>query len=120
MNARKGAKVRVNALAYANLIKLLHEGGYTSVELANRSGLAPRTVQRTTYELWRVGMVHIGEWEGAFRCFQLGPGKDVPRPLSTSTERARRSRQRARQLGILHKIANTRQITMVIDQVSQL
>jgi len=118
--SRKTARVRVNALSYANLIKLLHEGGYTSVELAERTGLAPRTVLRTTYELWRVGMVHIGEWHGAYRCFQLGPGKDVPRPTTTSTERARQSRQRARQLRILHKIANTRPITMAIAKTSQL
>lgn len=117
---QKTAKVRLNALAYAHLIKLLHEGGYTSVELAKRSGLAPRTVLRATYELWRVGMVHIGEWHGAYRCFQLGPGKDVPRPTTTSSERARRSRQRARQLRILHKIANTRPITMAIANTSQL
>lgn len=105
MTPHKTGRVRVNALAYANLIKLLHKGGYSSVELARHTGLAPRTVLRTTYELWRVGMVHIGEWNGAFRCFQLGPGQDVPRPLTTSSERSRRHRQRTRQIDMMHKMA---------------
>lgn len=75
--------VKVNALAYAHLVKALEDGDHTVAALAEITGLQPLTVYHYCRELHRVKAAHIAEYAPDSRGFhtakvyKLGWGKDA-------------------------------------------
>ena len=103
-------RVRVNAITQARLIKLLLEGGYTTYELAEETGLHYVSVLRYCRELHRVGAAHISGWDqdshgrDALKLYKLGPGRDAKRrrvPISEVSARYRRKKQMQVQLQLM-------------------
>lgn len=103
--------VKVGAISYAQLIKLLLEGIYTCQELADETGLHYVTVLQYTRELHRAGAAYIAGWEedcfgrDALKVYKLGAGKDKPRRQRTRAQIARDYRARRRARETLHMLA---------------
>lgn len=91
--------VKVNAIAYANLVKLMMEGVYTMQELAEQTGLHYVTVCQYTRELHRLGAAHICAWQpdsrdrDAIKIYKIGAAKDKSRRRLSASERQRRHRE---------------------------
>ena len=99
--SNKGKRViKINAITYAQLIKLMLDGLYTCQELAEQTGLHYVTVLQYTRELHRAGAAHIFDYEqdgygrDGQRIYKLGKGKDKPRRKLTTNERQRAYRAR--------------------------
>lgn len=96
---KRGRVVKVNAIAYANMVKLMLEGVYTVQELADQTGLHYVTVCQYARELHRVGAAHISAWQpdsrdrDALKIYKIGSGKDKARRRLTASERQRRHRE---------------------------
>ncbi len=94
--------VKVGAISYAQLIKLLMEGLYTTKELAEQTGLHYVTVCQYTRELHRAKAVYICEWQqdsrdrDAVKIYKIGGGKDKARRKLSAGERQRRYRESKR------------------------
>jgi hypothetical protein len=92
--------VKVNALAYAHLIKALQEGDHTVRELSEITGLAELTVYWYCRELHRVKAVHIATFAEDARgyrtatVYKMGPGKDAKRVRYSQAERTARYRDK--------------------------
>jgi hypothetical protein len=90
--------VKVNALAYANLVKALEDGDHTVRDLAEITGLQELTVYHYCRELHRVKAVHIAHYAEDARgyrtatVYKLGQGKDAKRPRFSDKERTARYR----------------------------
>lgn len=90
--------VKVNALSYAHMVKLMLEGLYTVKELAEQTGLHYVTVCQYSRELHRVGAAHICAWQpdardkDAIKIYKIGQGKDAKRRRLSATEKQRRYR----------------------------
>lgn len=103
-NLKGKRMVKVNALAYAHLIKLMLEGIYSCEELAEFSGLHYVTVLHYTRELYRAKACHIVRWEkdarerDSVKIYKLGAGKDAKRQKLTQVERQARWRAKAKAL----------------------
>ena len=97
---RRGPCIKVNAMSYARLIKLLAEGTRTCAELAEETGLHKLTVYQYTRELHKARAVHVCMWEQdsrgrhSVRVYMLGEAKDAPRVRETGAERQARCRAR--------------------------
>lgn len=109
----KGKKqVKVNAMAFAQLVKLLFEGTYTCQELARETGLHYVTVLHYTRELHKAGAVHISGWEKDNRgrdlakIYKLGEGNDKKRHKYTQAERQIAYRAKKKQLNLINLICN--------------
>lgn len=99
----KGRRItKVNALAYANLVKYMLEGLYNAHELAELTGLHYVTVCQYARELHRQGAAHICAWQpdsrdrDAIKIYKIGVGKDKPRRKLSAVERTRRYREAKR------------------------
>ena len=98
--------VKMNALAQAQLIKLLLDGDMSCAELAEETGLHYVTVLQYCRELHRAGAAHICRWEkdcrgrDVIKIYKLGLGRDAKRARLTSAERQARVRGR-RQMATL-------------------
>ena len=105
--------VKVNAMAYAAMIKLLLEGVYSCQEIAEHTGLHYVTVLDYTRELHRVGAIHISSYEKDSRgrdlvkIYKVGAGKDAKREKMTGAERQARVRQKKKQLRMAHMFAGS-------------
>lgn len=101
-NNKRKKLIKVNAIAYANLVKLMQEGVYTAQELAEQTGLHYVTVCQYARELHRVGAAHICAWQpdtrdrDATKIYKIGPDKDKPRRRLSASERQRRHREAKR------------------------
>lgn len=104
-------KNNLNAIAYANFICALHDGGGTIKELSEDCGLTYTTVARIIKVLRNKGAIHIVSWEKDvlgrrnIRSYALGPGKNAkrPQPATNAEKRARyyaKQRQISANLGI--------------------
>ena len=88
--------IKINAITQAQLIKLLLEGTYSCVELAEMTGLHYVTVLQYTRELHRAGAAHICMWDkdgrgrDLTRIYKIGVGKDVKRQRLSAAERQRK------------------------------
>lgn len=106
-NPKGKRQIKINAIMQAQLIKLLLEGTYTCVELAEMTGLHYVTVLQYTRELHRVGAAHIAGWEkdprgrDLAKIYKIGEGKDRPRQRKTSVERQRAYRAKKKQIKIM-------------------
>lgn len=91
--------IKVNAISYANLVKLLMDGLYTTHELAEQTGLHYVTVCQYTRELHRAGAAYICAWQtdsrdrDCIKIYKLGNGKDKARRRLSGSERQRRHRE---------------------------
>lgn len=100
------ALVKVNAWAYAQLIKHMLEGTYNCRELAELTGLHYVTVLQYTREMYRAGACHVCMWEQDARgrdmvkVYKLGDGKDAKRRRLTAGERQARVRAKKRALAL--------------------
>lgn len=79
-------RVRVNAIAIANLLIGLQDGCHTCHDLSELTGLQIQTVRHYLKTLHAKGIIHICDWSEDVRgsrilkVFTLGTGKDMPRP----------------------------------------
>ncbi len=108
----KGKRViKVNAITQAQLIKLLLEGTYTCVELAEMTGLHYVTVLQYTRELHRAGAAHICAWEkdargrDILKIYKLGAGRDAKRQRMTEAQKQARYRAKIQAARLLHAMA---------------
>ena len=92
--------VKVNAMSYAHLIKMLMEGTRTANELARDTGLHKQTVYQYTRELHKVKAVYIADWEkdtlgrDAMPIFMIGNKPDAKRAAMTKAQIAKNYRAR--------------------------
>jgi len=103
--------VRINALAFAQLVTALIDGGYTARELAEVSGLAIATVRGYVNALHKVHAVHVSGWDqddcGRWRAVQytIGEGVDMPKPKPAPQKiKSARWRSKMRNLDILKRM----------------
>lgn len=108
----KGKRIiKINAITQAQLIKLLLEGTYTCVELAEMTGLHYVTVLQYTRELHRAGAAHIAHWEKDERgrdnvkVYKLGVGRDAKRQRMTEAQKQARYRAKMQAARLLHAMA---------------
>lgn len=93
---------KINAIAQAQLIKLLLEGAYTCEQLAEETGLHYVTVLQYTRELHKAGAAHISSWEddcrgrNLIKIYKLGEGRDAKRRKQSGAERQAAARERKR------------------------
>lgn len=103
-NPKGKRQIKVNAMAFAQLVKLLLEGTYTCTELAQMTGLHYVTVLHYTREMHRAGAVHIAAWEKDNRgrdlakIYKLGEGNDKKRHKYTQAERQIAYRAKKKQI----------------------
>lgn len=98
VGSRKGRKtVKVNAMSYAKLMRLLLDGGYTLQELAEETGLHYLTVCEYTTAMYKEKAIHIASWapdaRGRICCkvYKVGAEKDAKRvPLTKAQRQAKR------------------------------
>jgi sugar-specific transcriptional regulator TrmB len=104
-------KLRMNAVSYAHMIKMMLEGTRTCAELAEETGLSTATIYDYTRELHKKGAAHIITWEtdtlgrDAKPVYMLGKGKDAVRRKMSTAERTRNYRARHR-VGTEPRLAN--------------
>lgn len=79
-------QIKLNAVMFTMMLEDLLSGPCTPQDLAEHTGMAVLTVQRTLRVMHRRGVVHIAAWgedaRGAMtlRVFALGHGKDAKKP----------------------------------------
>ena len=101
--------IKVNATAYAWLIKALRRGDMTLAELAEETGLHYLTVALYTRALHKVGAIHIADWAPdplgrmALKVYKLGPGRDAKRRALSPAERSQRRRDKQAALNVIHR-----------------
>lgn len=104
---------KINAIAQAQLIKLLLEGIYTCQQLADETGLHYVTVLQYTRELHRFGAAHISHWEkdsrgrDVLKVYKLGNGKDAKRQKLSGAERQARTRQKRKAVELTQVLAGS-------------
>jgi len=79
-------RVRVNAIALANLLIGLQDACHTCHQLADLTGLTVGTVRYYLNTMHAKGIIHICDWaedsrgSRILKVFTLGTGTDMPRP----------------------------------------
>jgi hypothetical protein len=105
-NPKGKRQIKVNAMAYAHMVRLMLDGTYTCAELAQETGLHYVTVLQYAREMHKVGAAHISGWEADARgrdlskIYKIGEGKDKPRRKLTQAARqiAYRAKKKQRKL----------------------
>ena len=124
-NHRSKRIVKINAILQAQLIKLLLEGNYTCMELAEMTGLHYVTVLQYTRELHRAGAAHISGWEKDSRgrdlakIYKLGEGRDKARRKLTQVERQRAYRTKRKQMKLMEKLCSARPVEPTLALLRQ-
>jgi DNA-binding transcriptional ArsR family regulator len=91
-------QVKLNAVMFAMLLEELMDGPATAQTIADYTGMAPLTVNKTFRALYRRGVVHIAGWEKdlagrmTVRVFGLGRGRDAKKPIKKRSELNRKYR----------------------------
>jgi hypothetical protein len=104
-------QVKVNAMAYGHLVRLLIDGDRTCEELAEETGLHIVTVLQYTREMHKAGAIHIARYEPDAlgrhntKVYKLGIGKDAPRVRLTSAEKMARLRDKTKARQLLQVMA---------------
>ena len=92
--------MKVNAMSYAHLVKMLMEGTRTADELSEETGLHKNTIYQYTRELHKVNAVHIACWEqdalgrDCKPVFMIGAKPDAKRHKLTALQRSTNYRAR--------------------------
>ena len=107
----KGKKIiKINAIAQAQLIKLLLDGVYTCHELADQTGLHYVTVLHYTRELHFAGAVHICAWQkdgrgrDAVKIYKIGEARDAQRKKMSAAQRQAKSRTKKFNIDMMHRM----------------
>lgn len=109
-NEGKNKIVKMNAVAQAQLIKLLLEGVYTCKDLAELSGLHYVTVLQYTRELYEAGAAHICMWQkdnrgrDMIKIYKLGEGVDKRRQRMSAAERQAKYRKKVKNIVMQTKL----------------
>lgn len=105
----RGRKIiKVGALTYAQLIKLMLPGDMDCRELAEATGLHYVTVLQYTRELHRAGAAHISAWlkdsrgRDVIKLYKIGEGVDAVRGRKPPSERSADYRKRQR-IALAHR-----------------
>lgn len=104
--------IKMSAISYAHLVKLMLEGTYSCRELAEHTGLHYVTTLQYTRELHRAGAAHISSWEkdsrgkDSTKIYKLGEGKDAPRQRKSKAERAAAYRRKKQTTDLMHMLAS--------------
>lgn len=91
-------QIKMGAISYAQLVKLMFDGTYSCEAMAEITGLHYTTVLQYTRELHLAGAAHISSWEkdsrgrDSVKIYKLGKGKDAKREKLSSYERQARVR----------------------------
>lgn len=111
-------RVRVNAVAIAQLLIGIQDACHSCHELAELTGLQVQTVRYYLNTLHSKGIIHICDWKEDARgsrilkVFSLGTGKDVPRPKPmTGKEICARYRAKNKQIKLANIFSTTPQPT---------
>jgi hypothetical protein len=78
-------QVKMGAVSYGAMCKLMCEGVYSCAEMAEMTGLHYVTVLQYTREIHKAGAAHIASWEtdsrgrDCVRIYKLGEGVDAKR-----------------------------------------
>lgn len=97
---KKQRQIKMGAISYAKMVRLLLEGEYSCLELAELTGLHYVTVLQYTRELHRAGAAHISEWRkdkldrDNVKIYKIGHSFDMKRARVSDREKARRYRVR--------------------------
>lgn len=97
-------KSRITHITLAKTLKVLLDGPATAHEIAEVTGVMPRTAAEWVRAMRKEGCVHISGWIPDSRgrdvtaVFSIGQGKDKPRSRMSQAERTRRYRAKKRQL----------------------
>ena len=103
--------IKINAICYAELIKLMLEGIYNCQELADETGLHYVTVLQYARELHLAGAAYISTWEkdtrgrDVVKIYKIGKGKDAKRQKLTAAERQRRYKAKQNNLKLIQRMA---------------
>jgi hypothetical protein len=106
-------QVKMGAVSYGAMCKLMCEGTYSCAEMAEMTGLHYVTVLQYAREIHKAGAAHIASWEtdsrgrDCVRIYKLGEGVDTPRkkPRDKAKTNANR-RLRRQQLELIHRMAS--------------
>lgn len=104
---------RLNAIAFAHMIKALQDGPCSPYELVVPTGLHVRTLYAYLHAMNRVGAVHIAGWEKNSRdtettpVYALGPGRNKPKRVLSDAQKQARRREKRRAVALLHTMAGT-------------
>jgi hypothetical protein len=106
-NHRGKRVIKINAISFAKLCRLMQPGIYTMDQLAEKTGLHKVTVMHYARELHREEVCHIAQYapdslgrKNAI-VYRLGVGKDAERVSKSNAENARNYRLRKK--GLLDK-----------------
>ena len=108
---------RLNAVAFANLVRALAEGEHTIVGLMEETGLSRLTLYRYTRAMYDAGQIHISAWgrdkrgRVMMKMYQLGPGEDAPKACMTPGESSARWRAKRRHVDMVRATASTQAAT---------
>lgn len=97
---KKQRQIKMGAISYAKMVRLLLDGEFSCIELADMTGLHYVTVLQYTRELHRAGAVHISEWRkdrmdrDNVKIYKIGHSFDMKRARISDKEKARRYRVR--------------------------
>ena len=107
--------IRTNALAYAHLVRLLFEGGYSRKELAEKCGLHYRTVTTHIAHMHKIKIVYVNEYQedsrgrNAVPCLKLGfaqPDVKRPKPIPAKI-RSQRVRNRKKAMKTIQSMVSS-------------
>jgi predicted ArsR family transcriptional regulator len=108
-------KSRITHITLAKTLRVLLDGPATVHEIAEVTGVMPRTAAEWMRALRKEECAHISGWvpdsrgRDATAVFSLGKGKDKPRHRFTEAERQARRRAKKRQLHIQSLITGVAQ-----------
>lgn len=110
--SHRGKKIiKINAIAQAQLIKLMLDGTLNCQELAEQTGLHYVTVLQYTRELHSAGAAYICAWDkdtrgrDAIKIYKIGEARDAQRKRLTAAQRQAKSRERKFNLDMMQRMA---------------
>lgn len=105
-------QVKMGAISYGAMCKLMCEGVYSCAEIAEMTGLHYVTVLQYTREIHKAGAAHVASWEtdsrgrDCVRIYKLGEGVDAKRKTPRSKAKVNANRRARRQhLELIQRMA---------------
>jgi hypothetical protein len=105
-------QVKMGAISYGAMCKLMCEGVYSCAEMAELTGLHYVTVLQYTREIYRAGASHIASWEtdargkDCIRIYKLGEGVDAKKKKKrTSSQTSAAHRAKLASIDLINRMA---------------
>ncbi len=105
-------QVKMGAISYGKMCKLMCEGIYSCAEMAEMTGLHYVTVLQYTREIYLAGAEHIAAWETdargrqCVRIYMLGEGVDAKRKKAkTMAQRQETARSKRQHMELIRRTA---------------